>query len=39
MATTAIQSEFLPTLSQGGRTRKHKNPTGRLEVSEKPTNQ
>jgi hypothetical protein len=39
MGTTAMQSEFLPTLTQGGRTRKHQNPTGRLEVSGQPTNQ
>ena len=39
MATAAIQSEFLPTLTQGGRTREYQNPTGRLEVSMKPTNQ
>lgn len=39
MAIAAIQSEFLPTLTQGGRTRKDQNPTGRLEVSKQPTNQ
>jgi hypothetical protein len=39
MATGAVQSTFLPTLTQGVRTREYQNPTGRPEVSTKPTNQ
>jgi hypothetical protein len=39
MATTAIQSAFLPTLTQGGHKREYRNPTGGPEVSMKPTNQ
>ena len=39
MATAAIQSAFLPTLTQGGHNREYQNPTGGPEVSRKPTNQ
>jgi len=39
MATAAIQSELLPTLTQGGHNREYQNPTGGPEVSMKPTNQ